>query len=59
MMRMDLYSQMKYELIESPTDPGHWHVEAFTAEGECIKAVFSGPEAKDRAWRYCGYEESF
>jgi quinol monooxygenase YgiN len=43
---------MKYELLESPTNPGHWHVEAFDDEGECIKAVFSGPEAKRRAESY-------
>lgn len=49
---------MKYELIESPHHPGHWHVEAFNDEGECIKAVFSGPDAKERATLYQQWCES-
>lgn len=43
---------MKYELIESPTNPGHWQVEAFTDEGECINAVFSGPGARGYSHYY-------
>lgn len=50
---------MKYELLESPTNPGHFHVEAFDDEGECIKAVFSGPGAEDRATRYCHFMNDF
>lgn len=43
---------MKYELIESPNNPGHWHVEEFDEEGECVKAVFSGPGAEQDAKNY-------
>lgn len=52
---------MKYELIEYPDNPDHWHVEAFDDEGECIKAVFSGPGALKRAalYRKALYIESF
>lgn len=43
---------MKYELLESPTESGTWHVEAFDDEGECISGRFSGPKAKERAQIY-------
>lgn len=48
---------MNYELIESPTNPGHWHVEAFDEEGECIKAVFSGPAALEFAESYIARQQ--
>lgn len=49
---------MKHELIESPDSPGHWNVESVDEEGECIKAVFSGPEAKMYAEFYIHAHEA-
>jgi membrane-bound inhibitor of C-type lysozyme len=43
---------MKYEIVESENVPDHWHVEIFDDEGCALKAVFSGPGAKERATEY-------
>lgn len=43
---------MKHETIESRDYPGHWHVEAIHDDGSVYVAVFSGPDAKERAAEY-------
>jgi hypothetical protein len=46
---------MKYETIESPEYPGHWHVEAIDKAGCIYVAVFSGPNAQQRAAEYADW----
>ena len=45
-----------YEMAESKEYSGHWHVEAIGAEGAMFVAVFSGPEAKERAAQYADWK---
>ena len=47
---------MQYEIIESRDFPGHWHVEAINEDGSVSVAVFSGPEAKERAAEYADWK---
>lgn len=47
---------LKYEIAESKDYPGHWHVEAIDDEGGVFVAIFSGPEAKDRAAEYADWK---
>jgi hypothetical protein len=49
-------NQLKYEIAESKDYPGHWHVEAVDNEGLVFVAVFSGPEARDRAAEYADWK---
>jgi hypothetical protein len=46
----------KYEIAESEDYPGHWHVEAVDDEGVVFVAVFSGPEARERAAEYADWK---
>ena len=36
--------------------PGHWHVEAIGKDGEIYVAIFSGPEARERATEYADWK---
>jgi hypothetical protein len=47
---------MKYEMVESKSYPDHWHVEAIDDEGRIYVAVFSGPDAKNRATEYLDWK---
>jgi hypothetical protein len=47
---------MKYEMIESRAEPGHWHVESINDDGSVYVVVFSGPEAKERAAEYADWK---
>jgi len=49
---------MYYEVVESKQYSGHWHVEAIDSDGRVFVAVFSGPNAKDRAYEYAGWKNS-
>ena len=48
--------RLKYEVTESPEFSGHWHVEAIDDEGRVFVAVFSGPEAEERAREYADWK---
>jgi hypothetical protein len=45
---------MEVEVIEVPSAPGHWLVEAIdhSSEGEIYRATFDGPMAEQRALFY-------
>lgn len=45
-------TDMKYELSERKNAPGEWGVEAIGSDGEIYMAIFSGPEAEERARAY-------
>jgi hypothetical protein len=51
-------SQMRYEAFEDRKNPGDWRVEAinFASEGECYVAIFSGPDAQERAEEYAAWK---
>lgn len=49
---------MHYEVIESREFRGHWHVEAIDNDGRVFVAVFSGPNAAERAHEYAGWKNS-
>ena len=51
---------MEFECIEDQRNPGDWRVEAidFEDEGKVYIAVFSGPEAKERAQEYVSFKNS-
>lgn len=55
-MRRRAVHVMKHEIAESKDYPGHWHVEAIDNEGRVFVAVFSGPEAKERAAEYADWK---
>ena len=53
---------MKAELIEDKNVSGQYRVEAQTDDGGCEVAIFSGPNALDRAVHFAGasgYYESW
>jgi hypothetical protein len=43
---------MKYEVYEDLSDPRSWRVEGFDDQAGHHLAVFSGPEARERAEEY-------
>ena len=45
-----------YEVIESRSFPGHWHAESVDSEGRVFVAVFSGPNAMERAAEYADWK---
>ena len=51
---------MEYEIVPDRADPTEstWRVEAidFQSEGECYVAVFSGPNAHERAAEYAEWK---
>jgi len=49
---------MEWEVLEDRQYPGHWRVEAINHEGdgEVYVAVFSGPEAEQRAKEYAAWQ---
>ena len=47
---------LQWEIEESKDYPGHWHVEAIDHDGRVFVAVFSGPEAKERAVEYLDWK---
>lgn len=51
---------MEHEAFQSRDVPGEWRVEAidFGSEGECYVAIFSGPDAEDRAREYAAWKNS-
>lgn len=55
-------ANMQIEVVERHDTPGSWGVEAINTagDGEIYMAIFSGPEARDRAreyaaWKYPAY----
>ncbi len=46
---------MVYEIAESKDFPGEWRVEGIGDDGECHVTIFSGPEARERAFVYLGF----
>lgn len=56
---MEAGYKLKYEVVESREVPGEWRAEAVGDDGECYVAIFSGPDAKDRAEEYADAEASF
>ena len=40
------------KVFEDGERPGHWHVEGLNGDSESEVAIFSGPNAHDRAIRY-------
>jgi hypothetical protein len=55
-MRRPISFTVNYEIVESRDYPGHWHVEAIDNEGRIYVAVFSGPDAKERAAEYADWK---
>ena len=51
---------MRCEVIEDRVAPWHWRVEAIDHEGdgEVRVAIFSGPEAQERAQEYAEWKRS-
>jgi hypothetical protein len=49
---------MHYEVVESGKYPGHWHVEAIDGDGRVFVAIFSGPNAVERAHEYASWKNS-
>jgi hypothetical protein len=47
---------VKYEVAESSRYSGHWHVEAIDEQGKIYVAIFSGPEAQERAAEYADWK---
>jgi hypothetical protein len=47
---------MSYEALEDKKYPGDWRVEAFDDDGRCYVAIFSGPEAWQRAQEYAAWK---
>jgi len=47
---------MIYEISERKNAPGEWGVERIGGDGEVYMAIFSGPEAKERAENYAKIE---
>jgi hypothetical protein len=48
--------RLLYETVESREFPDHWHVEAIDDEGRVFVAVFSGPDAEERAREYADWK---
>lgn len=53
---MKSVNKLTYEIAESREYRGHWHVEAIDDEGRIFVAVFSGPEAENRAAEYADWK---
>ena len=49
-------NHLVYQVAESRDYPGHWHVEAIAEDGSVFVAVFSGPEASERAAQYADWK---
>jgi hypothetical protein len=49
---------MNYETKESRDFKDHWHVEAIDEEGRVFVAIFSGPDAQERAIEYAKLKNS-
>ncbi len=51
---------MKYETVEDRQSPGDWRAEAVNDEGdgEVYVAIFTGPDAKERAQEYAAWKNS-
>lgn len=49
---------MHYEVAQSKQYPGHWNVEAIDGEGRVFVAIFSGPNASERAYEYASWKNS-
>jgi hypothetical protein len=54
---------LQYETIEDNRHPGDYRVEAIDRDGEVYIAIFSGPEARDRAreyadWKNCNQQQA-
>jgi hypothetical protein len=49
---------MEHVAFEDRKVPGDWRVEAFDPEheGECYLAIFSGPDARQRAEEYAAWK---
>jgi hypothetical protein len=45
-----------YEVVESKLYPDHWHAEAIDEQGQVFVAMFSGPQAKERAAEYADWK---
>jgi hypothetical protein len=49
---------MKYEVVESGLHRDLWHVEMIDDEGRVFVAVFSGPDAEQRAVEYADWKNA-
>ncbi|HTR60379.1 MAG TPA: hypothetical protein VMH37_01680 [Candidatus Binataceae bacterium] len=47
---------MEYSAFEDRKFAGEWRVEAFDDDGRCFVAIFSGPEARQRAEEYARWK---
>ena len=47
---------MRYDIAESRDYPDHWHVEAIDDDGRVYVAVFTGPQASERAAEYADWK---
>jgi hypothetical protein len=49
---------MKYEVVRDRTTPDAWRSEAIddSSEGECYVAIFSGPDAEQKAREYAAWK---
>jgi len=45
-----------YECFEDKNEPGIWRCESYGDEGECLVAIFSGPDAEARAKEYMHFQ---
>lgn len=55
---MKTLGQINVEVVERKDSPGDWGVEAidFDGDGECFMAIFSGPQARERAIDYASWK---
>jgi hypothetical protein len=49
-------AHLTHEVAESKDYPGQWHVEAVDDDGSVFVAVFSGPQARERAAEYADWK---
>lgn len=51
---------MEYEVIRSKDVPEEWRVEGidFDSDGQVYVAIFSGPNAQDRAHEYAAWKNA-
>lgn len=49
---------LQYEIAKSREFDGHWHVEAIGPDGEVYVAIFTGPNAKERADEYAEWKNA-
>lgn len=55
-MKNYIQSSLRYEIAASRDFPDHWNVEAIDPDGCVFVAIFSGPDARERAAEYADWK---